>query len=255
MRGFYSVASGIFTQQEHLNTIANNIANATTTGFKAQENISTSFDEYVGLRMSNLNQHRLRERIGTGAFMTVNIDETTDFSQGRISETGRELDVAINGDGFFAVEEPNGNVVLTRNGQFELDAEGNLMLKDVGYVLSDVLERIQLSGANFEITGNGEILENGESIDMLAMVYPNEGVEIFKVGEDTFSTGQNQQDFTQMEEGTYQIVQGALERSNVDMTDQLTQMIKSQRNFQSCAEVLRIYDSINELSANQIGKL
>ena len=80
-------------------------------------------------------------------------------------------------------------------------------------------------------------------------------VEIFKVGEELFSTGQNQQDFTQMEEGTFQIVQGALEKSNVDMTEQLTNMIKSQRNFQSCAEVLRIYDSINELSANQIGKL
>lgn len=255
MRGFYSVAAGIFTQQENINTISNNIANASTTGFKAQENISSSFSEHVVNRMSELNEFKYKEPIGGGAFITVNIDDKTDFTQGRITNTDRALDVAINGDGFFAVENKRGEIVLSRNGQFELDAEGNLILKGVGYVLNEGLDHITLQGSNFKIAGNGEIFEEGESVDQFAIVYPNEGVELTKIDEETFTTGENQEDFEQMEEGTFQIVQGALENSNVDMTEQLTKLIKSNRNFGSCAEMLKIYDSINEISANQIGKL
>lgn len=255
MRGFYSVAAGVFTQQENINTIANNIANATTTGFKAQENISSSFGEHVVERMSELNEDKYKEPIGGGAFITVNIDEHIDFKQGAIADTGRSLDFAINGDGFFVIEEPSGNIVLSRDGQFELDAEGNLMLKDIGYVLNDSMEHITLSGSGFGVATNGEIFEEGESVDQLALVFPNEGVEIFKVNEEVYSTGENQTAFEQMEEGTFEILQGKLERSNVDMTEQLTKLIKSNRNFGSCTELLKIYDSINELSTTQIGKL
>ena len=255
MRGFYSVASGIFTQQENINTIANNIANATTAGFKAQENLQSTFGEHVTMRMSELNDFKYKQPIGHGAFITVNIDEYIDFSQGAIQKTDRNLDFAINGDGFFAVEEPNGNIVLARDGQFELDAEGNLILKDIGYVLNDSLDHITLSGSNFGVATNGEIYEDGENVDKLAMVFPNEGVEIFKVGEETYSTGENQTNFTQMDDGTFEIIQGSLENSNVDMSRQLTRLIRSNRNFGSCAELLKIYDAINEISANQIGKL
>ncbi len=255
MRGFYSVAAGIFTQQENINTISNNIANASTTGFKAQNNISSSFGEHVVKRMSELNDHMYKQPIGHGAFITVNIDEYVDFSQGAFRKTDRNLDLAINGDGFFAVEQKDGNIVLTRDGQFELDAEGNLMMKDLGYVLNEGLDHITLSGSNFSVAANGEIFEEGESVDKLALVFPNEGVEIFKVDEEGYSTGENQTDFTQMDDGTFEILQGQLEVSNVDMTEQLTRLIRSNRNFGSCTELLRIYDSINEISANQIGKL
>ena len=255
MRGFYSVASGIFTQQENINTIANNIANASTAGFKTQNNIQSTFGEHVTMRMSELNDFKYKQPIGRGAFIAVNIDEYVDFTQGSIHQTDRSLDFAINGDGFFAVEDKGGNIVLSRDGQFEMDAEGNLILKDVGYVLNESLDHITLSGANFGVAANGEIFEEGESVDKLAMVFPNEGVEIFKVGEETYSTGENQTNFTQMDDGTFEILQGRLENSNVDMSEQMTKLIRSNRNFGSCAELLKIYDAINEISANQIGKL
>lgn len=256
MRGFYSAAAGMFTQQENLNTIGNNIANASTTGYKKQDNVSTSFGEHVALRMSNKNDVRLRERIGHGAFMTVNIDEYTDFTQGPIQRTDRALDMAINGDGFFALETEKGDIVLSRNGQFELDEEGQLKLKGVGYVLNDSLERITLDGSKFDVNTNGEIYQNGEQIDMIGLFYPNEGVVLKKVDDGgVYSTGADQEAFELMEEGTFEIIQKSLEASNVDMTDQLTKMIRSQRNFQSCLEVLKIYDAINEITANQLGKL
>jgi len=201
MRGFYSVAAGMFTQQEHLNTIANNISNANTTGFKAQENISSAFVDHIQLRMSNLNEDKLKERIGYGHFMTVNIEEFTDYTQGHIQTTNRSLDMAINGDGFFVIEGDNEEILLTRNGQFELDEEGYLRLKGNGYVLNESLDRITLEGSGFTVASNGEIFEGEDSVDMLAMVYPNEGIELKKVGEDTYTTGEDQEAFEQMVNG------------------------------------------------------
>ncbi len=255
MRGFYSVAAGIFTQQENINTISNNISNASTTGFKQQENISSSFSTHIVERMSKLNERKYKEPIGPGTFVTVNIDDVTDFTQGRISTTDRALDFAINGEGFFAVENARGETVFSRNGQFELDAEGNLMLKGVGYVLDDSYSRITVQGSDFEVAYNGEIYEEGEVTDRIGIFRPNDEIELTKIDEETYTTGQGQEGATQMDDGTFQVIQKALENSNVDMTEQLTKLIKSNRNFGSCSEMLKIYDSINEIAANQIGKL
>ena len=149
VRGFYSAAAGVFSQQKALDAISNNIANSTTAGYKNQSTMESSFGEHLVSRLSDLNNLSSRN-IGPGSFITVNSSEYTDFTQGSFENTGRAVDMAISGEGFFLVESETYGPVLTRNGQFEIDADGDLYLPGVGKVLNDGEDAI-----NLEISQSG----------------------------------------------------------------------------------------------------
>ena len=251
VRGLYAAAAGIFTQQKAFNTTSNNIANSTTSGFKAQNTIESSFGEHVVNRMSSLGSIA-QPNIGTGAFMTVNSDTYTDFTQGNLEDTGRSVDMALNGKGFFLVESETLGQVVTRNGQFELNADGELILPGVGKVLNDGGSTITLDGSNFAVSGNGVISIGGDEVDMLAVVIPDgEGVQMKSVGNGAYQSD----NYTQAEEGTYQVLQGKLEVSNVNMAQEMSKLIAGQNHYSSCAQIIKMYDKINEITVNQVGKI
>src|SRR5665647_743422 len=102
-RGFYSVAAGMLTGQKVVDVISNNVANVNTAGFKSQSTLQKSFGEYLLSRISSLS-NIAKDNIGTGYYMTVNSGQTTDFSQGSLEQTGRTVDMAIQGEGFFVVQ-------------------------------------------------------------------------------------------------------------------------------------------------------
>jgi hypothetical protein len=106
VRGFYSAAAGVLSRQKSLNVISNNIANGSTAGYKSQSTIESSFGHHLVARM-NTPQGKNSNNVGPGTFMTVNIDEYTNFSQGSLEQTGRPFDMAINGQGFFLIESEN----------------------------------------------------------------------------------------------------------------------------------------------------
>ena len=126
-RGFYTLSSGMLTQSRKLTAVSNNIANVETAGYKRNIVTSSTF--------GNLMIHRLNNQgdvpIGEMSMMTAADQTNVIHSEGSLKETGRTLDFAITGEGFFAVQKDNG-LVYTRNGSFNVDEEGYLVSQDLG---------------------------------------------------------------------------------------------------------------------------
>lgn len=251
VRGFYSAASGLLARQKATNVIANNIANATTVGFKAQSTTESSFGEHYIARLSS-QEGASSNQIGSGAFMTVNSDEYTDFTQGYTEATGRNVDMAISGEGFFLVESEQYGSVLTRNGQFEMDEDGELYLPGIGKVLNDGEDVIGLDSSNFSVSGSGVISIDGEEVDTLYIAIPTEDAVLKSVGDGVF---QCEDGYDQADTENYSVLQGMTEKSNVNIAQELSKLMANQSNYNSCSQILKIYDKINELTVNQIGKI
>ena len=130
LRGYYSAASGILVQQRNLNVIGNNITNASTVGYRAQRVIQSTFDQEVVSRYENGKY----TTIGTGSQTNVVDTVETNFNESSIYETENPFDMAIISEGFFNVSGDNGQTFLTRNGCFNIDAQGYLVLDGIGRV-------------------------------------------------------------------------------------------------------------------------
>ncbi|MDD2483940.1 MAG: flagellar hook-basal body protein [Eubacteriales bacterium] len=252
VRGFYTAASGMLSRQRAINVISNNIANAGTAGYKNQLTVESSFGEHYVARINSLNDVP-DKNIGTSAYIVVNQDEFSDMTQGAFQDTGRSLDLAINGSGFYLVESATDGEVLTRNGQFELDAERYLTLAGVGKVLNENREPIQLQTSDFTVNSKGVIFEDGEEADTLFVAVPKEGESIKIKGNGIYKTDSGDAEQAAVE--TYGIRQGFIEKSNINISQEMTKIMSNQNHFQSCVQILKMYDKINEISANQIGRL
>jgi len=250
-RGFYSAAAGLLTGQKAVNVLANNVSNVNTAGFKNQSTIQSSFSEYLIARLSDSGKIANPD-IGSGAYMTVNSAQFSDFTQGSIEETGRSVDVAIQGEGFFLVQSDTDGEVLTRNGQFEVNENGNLILPGVGTVLNRNKQPITLTGSDFSLSSDGRIIQNGAETDALYIATVADKNELTQVGNGFF---QSPNGVLEAGRGIFKLIQGSLEKSNTDMTTEMSQIISRQNNFQSCSQVLKILDRISEISANQVGKI
>lgn len=253
VRGFYAAAAGVFTSQKSLNVISNNIANATTAGYKSQSTLESSFGEHLVNRISELDSVA-QNNIGPGSYMTVNSSEYTDYTQGSLQSTGRGVDMAINGDGFFLVESEIYGPVLTRNGQFEIDSEGDLYLPGVGKVLNDGEDTINLESSNFTVSPSGIISIDGEEADTLFIARPSEETVLKSVGNGVFQAEEGG-GYDQAEAETYTVMQGMLEKSNINMAQEMSKIIAGQNHYNSCTQIIKMYDKINEITVNQIGRL
>lgn len=253
VRGFYSAAAGVFTQQKALNVISNNVSNAATAGYKSQSTMESSFGEHLMNRMSELDSVA-QNNIGPGAYMTINSSEYTDFTQGSLESTGRPVDMAVKGNGFFLIESETYGQVLTRNGQFEIDSDGDLYLPGVGKVLNDGEDTINLESANFNVSPNGVISIDGEEADALYIAVPGEDSVLKSVGNGVFQVNE-EGSYEQAEAGAYGILQGTLEKSNINMAQEMSKIIAGQNHYNSCTQIIKMYDKINELTVNQIGRI
>jgi fagellar hook-basal body proteins len=252
VRGFYAAAAGLFSQQKAVNVISNNIANSTTAGYKTQSTIESSFGDHLVARLSSMDGVS-SNNIGKGSFMTVNSSEYTDFTQGSMEGTGRNVDMAINGEGFFLVQSETYGPVLTRNGQFEIDKDGELCLPGVGKVLNDGEDTISLDSSNFTVSPSGMISVDGEEVDNLYVVKPNEDAVLKSVGNGVFQCEDGNYDQAGSE--NYNVLQGYIEKSNINLSQEMSELIAGQNHYNSCAQILKIYDNINQIAVNQIGKI
>ena len=254
VRGFYAAAAGVFTQQKAINVISNNIANATTAGFKTQSTRESSFEDHFVSRLSSMEGVSNSNNIGPGSFITVNSSEYTDLTQGNLEGTGRAVDMAISGNGFFLVESETFGQVLTRNGQFEINEDGELYLPGVGKVLNDGEDTISLESSDFTVSATGAISAGGEEADVLYIAVPSEGTVLKSVGNGVFQCA-DEGTYEQAETGNYGVVQGSIEKSNINLAQEMSKLIAGQNHYSSCAQIIKVYDRINEITANQVGKI
>ena len=247
-KGFYNLTSGMITQQQHLNVVGNNMVNISTSGFKESRYTATTFDDVMYSRVGN--EEKIYTEIGRQSYIRANSEIYVIQDQGIPEPTNIPLDFAIMGDGFFAIQREDGTVAYTRSGSFSLDDEGYLCYPGMGYVLDPEGNTILLNTDKLDVDERGNIsTQDGNYLGTLG-VYTFEDLEQLEHNEQGFFEGEGAQAVQ-----VPQILWKYLERSNVDMIRQMTEMLTCQRALQSAATVTKIYDELMGHSASDIGRM
>lgn len=254
IRSLYTAVSGLITLENKQATITNNIANANTTGFKGDNLSMKSFDEVLIQNRDKISGGRnVKNSIGTLS-LGAEIDSVdTRFTQGLLKSTNKPTDLAIDGRGFFTVQ--NGNeTVFTRDGNFKVANDGYLITNSGDRVLgtnknTGTIEPIFVGTNNFIIDNYNGVNVNGESTYSLALADFNDYGTLTKVG-DNYYSGQNPVYNAQV-----WVNQGYLEQSNVNVSDEMVEMMTTMRNFETNQKMVQTIDSTLEKAANEIGNV
>ena len=249
LRGYYTAANGIINEQRILNVITNNIANAQTAGYKADEAIPTTFAEELLLINGDKSQ--------TGTIRYRTIDYTfTNLEQGTFENTGSRLDMALVGNVYFNIEERRtGETLLSRNGQFTINSEGYLTLGSSGYVLDENGQRIQLGTADFTVDRFGTITADDGRTFSLGLSYIEGGSDIEKVDDNLMRPYDQTVIGYVPADAEYQVKQGWYERSNVNVAEETVRAMDAQHVFTACSTALKIINSVNQIAANDLAKI
>jgi flagellar basal-body rod protein FlgG len=248
MQSIYSAKTGIKSQQLRIDTIANNIANIDTNGFKASR-VTFKDAMYVAMAKtaqttgSNLQQ-------GNGTLVSAT---TQDFSQGIPVQTGEPLDMSIEGDGFFTLKDAAGNIEYTRSGSFTVSYEkdGAYLVSGQGnYVLDNSGNRIQLPQ-----TEDLNLSQEGALSIGTAAPFATLGIATFEnnaglqnVGNGSFlSTAASG---PALKADSAAVRQGSLEGSNVNLATELTRLIRAQRAFSLAGKAVTAADDMESLANN-----
>ena len=248
-RGFYNLVSGMLSQGRRLDVIANNMTNISTAGYKTEQYTDRTFDEVMVSRIGNKIKSPYETMETYQSHILAPDRLYTDFTQGSFEETNLPLDFAIVGEGFFAIQTLDG-VAYTRAGSFTLDNDGYLCLSELGRVLDDTGNPIQLPTDKLEVDKQGNLsTKGGEYLGTLGVYMFEDNQELERTPYGLF-TG----DGAQLNpEAT--IMNKWVERSNVDMVQEMVDMITTQRALQSAAQMNQIYDEIIKRAVNDLGRL
>ena len=250
LRGFYTAASGILLQERTIDVLTNNIANARTPGFRASRVVSTTFDHELLTRIEGVNTRR----IGVGSPVRRVEDVLVNFNPNSLEETYWPYDMAIDGLGYFNIQSEDGTQqFLSRNGNFDLDEQNRLILPGHGYVLGEN-GPIELATSDFTVDTDGSIYDDtGELVDKLLLTIPPEGTKIEQMPNGLY-TVEDMAANVPVEPGT-KVVQGWLERNNININQEYTMVMEAQRAFQANSSALQIIDQIDQKAASQIAAL
>lgn len=248
LRGMQIAGRGMMVQMAKSDTVANNLANVDTSGFKRDVHTVQSFREVL------LDRIEARPSYGKGigylGFGAFSSPVTVDFSSGGIQTTENPLDLAIEGDGFFVVETPS-EVCLTRDGSFTLNSLGELVTKD-GYRVLGTRGAIQIPNGELLVGRSGEVFVDGVNVARLLIWRVDDEDALTKRGANLYRISS---DVPIEEIDSPCVMQGCLERSNVNVVREMLEMIVGMRNFEACQRVLHGYDSTLDKCVNEVGRV
>jgi len=259
IRGWYTGASGMIAQQNRLDTIANNLANVDTTGFKRDVTVSKSFSELLLRRKDFDGVYTVPEgsadaapiigKLGTGVETNENY---TDFAEGSLKNSGLSTDFALHGKGFFVIQTPNGER-YTRNGSFFLGKEGILETKD-GYPVLGENGIIRLEDNKFKVNEDGMIVTSeNEVVDrFLAVRFDNERY-LQKAG-NSFYMETEISGPAHIAEGDErpEFIQNFIETSNVNVVNEMVRMIEVNRAYEANQKTIQSQDSMMSTLWNRV---
>lgn len=256
VKGLYTAYTGMVHQQKRLDTVTNNLANATTTGFKREGLSSISFKEMLGVKIKDLTVPYLNEGIGQLSLGTKIGENYTDYSQGSFKETGNTYDLGIDGNGFFTIsytdKQGNESVKYTRDGEFTTDVDGYLRTLEGDYVEGDAGHiMIPTDAKQISINTNGEIYADEEYVDTIQMVDFEDYNYIKKFGENLYELV----DGGVETEATGAIRQGYLEMSNINVVKEMVEMITISRAYESNQKLIQTEDEMLDKSVNDVGRV
>jgi flagellar basal-body rod protein FlgF len=269
-KGIFTALSGSLAQTLKIDTIANNIANVNTTGFKRDQQ---TFNEYLTANEKEPEVIQVpRVPASVESFYDLNAGDKayvnaagtyTNFEQGSLKSTGSKLDVAIEGKGFFEISTPQG-VQLSRSGNFNIDGNGRLVTKDGFPVLMENSEDggqeleqriVQFSGQTQPyISDGGEVFEGENRIGKISLVDVKNPDCLQKVGNNNYSFKKNiAPEMTTL--AAPSLKQGFLETSNVNIVNEMTDMIMAQRVFEGTQKAIQAYDAMADKLINIVGSV
>ena len=241
-KGFYNATSGMLSQSRILNTVSNNITNVSTPGYKADTLRTVTFDEQLIHRTGNFDKRKYYPLEKSASIRTAE-ELWTKYGEGMLEFTELPLDTAILGKGFFHIKTADGQDRYTRNGSFNLDQDGYLRLQHIGRVMGTNNQPIQLDTDNIDIDQMGTIRrrENGTVIGQIKLVdFEKYEGNLRKADEGMFEATNRGSEIP----ATGTIRHRAIERSNVEGSEEMLAMLASQRAFQSCSNIAKAYDQI-----------
>lgn len=247
-RGFYALTSGMLTQQRKIDITSNNISNMNTAGYKKEQAVTTNFGNLLINKCKQNGTYEEATPINSVSIIRTMEENNTIHSQGSLEETGSDTDFAIIGAGFFSVND-NGNKVYTRNGSFNVDKEGYLTLEHVGRVQGEYGD-VYVGTDKFNFVEDGSIVVGDEVVDKIALYDFINYNNLNKIGEGMFTSGENPNIVENPK-----IANKTIERSNVNVTEEMTNIISSQRALQTASQALKLYDLIQEKAVSEIGKI
>jgi flagellar basal-body rod protein FlgG len=228
-RGLYLAASGMLAEQVRQNQIANDLANASTPGYKSDRTMQQSFGSLL------LGNSLTGQAIGSQTTAVEVTKEVTDFTPQPLKDTGEPLDFGITGDGFFALQTANGTR-YTRNGQFGANAQGQLVSEDGDPVLGR-------NGGPIAIGADGRV--DPRQLDVVLLTNPKKAGDNLITGTPGRPAGQV----------AGQVRSGALEGSGADPTEAMVDMISSMRAYESGQKVIQTLDTELGKAASDVGRV
>ena len=280
IRGWYTAASGMRAQQWRLDSIANNLANVNTDGYKREQAAFRANPQLLMRRMNDDGQYvhpfgsgdvaPIIGRLGTG----VELNELyVSFVQGDLLETQSDFDIALEGRGFMAVSTPWGER-YTRNGSFQLGPEGYLVTKE-GYPVMGENGFIQVQANNFRIDNEGNIWINAAYerdpnvmisreantwedtvlLDTLKIVDFDNDRYLNKQGSSLYYATEYSGPAMIMNMNRPQVIQGSVETANVEPVREMVQMIEVNRAYEANQKVIQAHDTMLGTLINQTARV
>ena len=257
VKGLYSAYTGMINEQNRMDIMTNNLANATTVGFKKEGSTSQSFNDVLAVKIKD-------ESVGLATVQKIGINNPgvkigenyTDYTQGSFRITNNTYDVALSGDGFFAVEFTNKagetSTKYTRAGQFTLNKEGYLVTQEGDYVLDTANKRIQLDTLkDASISKAGVIAQDGRDIAQIQVVDFEDYDYLEKYGETYYQPIEG----AKMIQTDATVNSGYLEMSNVQTVSEMVNMISITRAYESNQKILQTIDGSLDVAVNQLGRI
>ncbi len=246
--GLYLSAMGVLANSQRQDVIANNLANSETVGFKKDLALFQEQRTEAQIRGRRGESNDLLEPLGGGL---VPSGTTLDLSQGPMETTGNPLDVAILGDGYFAVRHGD-RLMLSRAGKFQLDRNG-ILTTDAGHaVLSDKMNSITLAAGPVNIGKDGTITQKGLTVGKLGVFSVPDPKLLMKRGANLMSYPDLERN---LKSSDAQLKNEALEQSNSEATTELAALMDAQRQLEANANMIRYQDQMLNRLVNDVAKI
>ncbi len=253
--------TGLSAQDTNMSTISNNLANVNTTGFKRDRAVFQDLLYQIKQQPGGLSTQNSELpsglQLGTGVRV---VGTAKQFTQGNLQITEQPLDMAVNGRGFFQVQLPDGQIAYTRDGEFQLNSDGDVVNPD-GYALEPAITipenattvTIGTDGTVTAVTDDQTAPVNLGQITLVDFVNP-QGLQA--IGNNLFKATNASGDPTEGEAGLAglgTIEQGSVEASNVEVVEELVNMITTQRAYEMNSKVVSTTDEMLQFITNNIG--
>jgi flagellar basal-body rod protein FlgG len=256
VRSLYSSASGMEAQQANLDVIANNLANVNTTGFKRSkiefQDLLYETTRAPGAEQGSSTQLPTGIQMGHGSRVVATAKV---FTEGELTQTGEQLDLAINGDGFFQVQMPDGSIAYTRDGALKRSATGQVTTSD-GLPLQGGFQPIPAGTTGITISSAGEVTmtsASGNSNFQVQLVRFTNPAGLNSMGGNLYTeslASGTPETGTPGENGYGTIQQGYLEMSNVKVVQEMVNMIVAQRAYEVNSKSVQSADEMMQESNN-----